>query len=112
MPTKPTKPKEQPPIKWGASGFTFQPSFYEATKELPEDQRRLVRDAIIEFAFTGKRMSLPAHLSPLLTLCIPNIEASIRNFQSGSRGGRPRKKTQDEEIDLDGINLDDPNLPF
>ena len=107
-----TKSKEQHPIKWGASGFTFLPSFYEATKELPEDERRLVRDAIVEFAFTGKRTPLPAHLSPMITLIIPNVENSIRSFQAGSRGGRPRKKAQDEEIDLDGINLDDPDLPF
>ena len=97
MAKRKSSPKE--PIAWGEYGFTFMPSYYEATKGLPEENRKLLRDAIVEYAFTGKRISLPGMLDSCLTLMIPNIEASIRHYQDGNKGGRPPKPKNSEEDD-------------
>lgn len=83
--------KEPIPIQWGESGFTYLPSYYAAAKTLPQEQRYLIQDAIIEYAFTGKRKELPPMLDGYLELIIPNIENSLRNYQTGAKGGRPKK---------------------
>ena len=66
--------KEPVPIRWGESGFTYLPSYYEAAKDLPQDQRYVLQDAIINYAFTVERKELPSPLAGLLTLAIPNVE--------------------------------------
>lgn len=81
--------------------FSFLPSFYEACKDLPDDQRLAVYDAIIYFGITGE---YPAVLPPVaklvLDLLAPVIDKKARWLQTqaenGVKGGRPRKSTQEQ----------------
>lgn len=90
----PKERKEPVQIHWGESGFVYLPSYFASTKNLPDDERYMVQDAIIEYAFTGRKKALPPMLAGFLELAIPTIESSIRSYQTGARGGRPRKETR------------------
>lgn len=75
------------------------PSYYEAVRPLPDDQRLILYDAIMDYAFTDKE---PENLSPILNgyfvLLRPNIDSSTKKYsasvENGKKGGRPRKQTQ------------------
>ncbi len=83
------------------AGFTMLPSYYEALRPLPDEERLQMYDAVLDYAFTGKE---PENLSPILNgyfiLLRPNIDNSVKNYSAsvtnGRKGGRPRKKTQTE----------------
>ena len=81
----PRKKKPQSPIQFGKTGFTFLPSFYFSTARLKDERKLEVRNAIIEFAFTGKRLKLSDEADEVyLDLIIPSIESSLRNYQRSS----------------------------
>lgn len=75
-------------------GFTFLPSYYEAIRPLPDEQRLLMYDAIMDYAIRGVA---PENLSPILngyfTLLRPNIDSSVKHYsasvENGKKGGRP-----------------------
>jgi hypothetical protein len=109
----PRKKRDPIIIRWGATGFVYQPSFFSAVQYLPEHERHLVQDAIITYGFTGKKAQLPPALAAILEVCIPVIESSLRSYQSGNAGGRPHKaETESIEDLLEGVDPNDPNLPY
>ena len=79
------------------AGFTMLPSYYEALRPLPDDQRLQMYDAIMDYAFLGKE---PEHLPPILAgyfhLMRPNIDNSVKHYSAsvtnGKKGGRPPRK--------------------
>lgn len=78
-------------------GFTFLPSYYEAVRPLPNDQRLLMYDAILDYAIDGKMpQNLPPILNGYFTLLRPNIDSSIKHYsnsvENGKKGGRPPRK--------------------
>ena len=77
-----TKPRE---------AFIFYHSFYEAIKDLPDDDRLQVYDALAIYSTTQKipEMSLLARMG--FTIIKPSLDRSITNYANGKNGGRPRK---------------------
>lgn len=77
------------------------PSYYDAIRPLPDDQRLALYDAIMDYAFGGKE---PVDLSPILNgyfvLLRPNIDSSAKRYSAsignGKKGGRPPKRTKEE----------------
>ena len=78
------------------SGIIYR-SFYEALKELPDEARLEVQDAIFTFMFDGVEVELKGVSKAMWTLIKPQIEANNRKYANGSKGGRPTKNQSVEE---------------
>ena len=116
-----------------ADGVVFLPSFHEAIKDLPDQERLGAYDAVIRFGLYGEITEMSPTVKSLFALMRPVIEASQRRYQTakvnGSKGGRPRKnqtgnqrknqtgnqnRNQDIDIDKDSdldIDLDNDSSP-
>lgn len=78
--------------------FTFFKSYFEAIDELDDekDQLELYR-AICSYSLTGESKTLTSSVSKALFKAIkPNLDFSIKQYENGSKGGRPKNpnKTQ------------------
>lgn len=72
--------------------LTFYKSFYEAIKNLNEEQRLKLYDAIFEYQFEQKNTTFDdVILNSLWLLIRPNIDASNSKKLAGGKGGRPKK---------------------
>ncbi len=73
--------------------FIFYKSFYEAIRDLNDDIRLEVFTAITEYALYGKE---PEALKPfargMFTVIKPNLDANIKRYENGKKGGRKPKK--------------------
>lgn len=86
------------------NGFLMLPSYYDAIRPLPDEQRLALYDAIMDYAFSGKE---PDDLSPILkgyfVLLRPNIDSSSKRYSAsvgnGKKGGRPPKEKPNENPD-------------
>lgn len=83
------------------AGFRLLPSYYEVIRELPDDERLRLYDAVMDYGFGNEPQELPAMLRGYLKLMIPSIEKSIRFEEkqkaNGSKGGRPRKPKENPD---------------
>ena len=72
--------------------FIFYRSFYEATKILPAKKRLKIYEMIIELGLNCKKIEEKDELiKSLFTLIEPQIVSNNKKYESGKRGGRPRK---------------------
>lgn len=79
------------------------PSYYESVRELDDDVRLEIWDAMMDFGMAGKE---PENLSvvakALFALMQPNIAKSVAYFESkhsnGKKGGRPSKVKPNENL--------------
>ncbi len=77
-------------------GFRVLPSYYEAIRPLPDRERLILWDAIMDLAFNGEE---PAEMEPMIRgyylLLKPTIIGSVQYYQkqksNGDKGGRPPK---------------------
>jgi hypothetical protein len=78
--------------------FVIYKSFYEAIKELPDDIRLLLHDAIMEYGLYGiEPVDLPPIPRSIFTLIKPQLDANNRKYENGKKGGRPRKAEVNQE---------------
>ena len=78
-------------------GFIFYASFYEAIKELPNENQLKVYQAITNFALTGiEPNDLNGIEKAVFILIKPQIIANNKRYENGCGGGRPKK---DKETD-------------
>lgn len=83
------------------NGFLMMPSYYDAIRPLPDEQRLALYDAIMDYAFEGRE---PEDLAPILNgyfvLLRPNIDSSARRYSAsvgnGKKGGRPPKAAHEK----------------
>ena len=79
--------------------FTFYRSIFEAISRIRNDRARAkAYDAICEYALTGKEpelTSLPDAAAIAFISCKPNLDASRRKAESGSRGGKQSESKPD-----------------
>lgn len=83
------------------NGFLMLPSYYNAIRPLPDEQRLALYDAIMDYVFGGKE---PEDLSPILNgyfvLLRPNIDSSAKRYAAsvgnGKKGGRPPNGNKEE----------------
>ena len=72
-------------------------SFYEAIKELPDENKLNVLMAVLEYGIDGKEPELSGIDAALFLLMRPQIEANQKRYDNGkkgadygTRGGRPK----------------------
>ena len=74
--------------------FIFYRSFYEAIKDLKDKDRVKIYDAICEKSLNDKEIALTGLSSNMFTLIKPQLEANIKKYENGKKGGRPKKETE------------------
>ena len=93
-----------------ADGVVFLPSFYEAIKDLPDNVRLGVYDAVACYGLYGELIEMEPTVKCLFTLIKPNIDASQRRYRTakanGSKGGRPKKNQLENQIQNQDIDSD------
>lgn len=78
--------------------FIFYASFYQAIKEIPNENQLKVYQAITNFALTGTEPTdLNGIEKAVFILVKPQIIANNKRYENGCNGGRPRKKTNGYE---------------
>lgn len=85
------------------NGFLMLPSYYDAIRPLPDEQRLALYDAIMDYVFGGKEPEdLPPILKGYFVLLRPNIDSSARRYgasvENGKKGGRPRKEPSEKGL--------------
>lgn len=75
-------------------------SYHEALQQFPEAERLILYDAIFKYIFDGIEPDLKGMPMMAFILMKPNIDRSIKNYENGSKGGRPPKnhRKSTEEI--------------
>lgn len=77
------------------NSLTFYRSFYEAIKNLNQEQRLQLYDAIFQYQFEDKIIQFDDPiLNSFWTLIQPNIDASNSKKLAGAKGGRPSSKNK------------------
>ena len=79
------------------NGFTFFRSYFEAARELPNDQRLALYDAIIEYGIDGTENDLSGVIKSLFILVKPTLNKSKAKAIAGAKGGKANGK-QSESI--------------
>ena len=93
--------------------FIFYASFFEAIKELPDDEQLRLYQAISEYALTGIEPELSGVSKAMFILIKPQIEANNQRYDNGCKGGRKPKanqnKTESEPNDNRNVTEIKPN---
>ena len=76
--------------------FVFYRSFYEATKELPEQEQLNVYNTIIEYALNGIELETQGISKAIFALVKPQIDANTKRYENGLKGGRKPKENQNK----------------
>ena len=85
--------------------FVFYRSFFEAVKELPDDQRVKVYDAICEYGLNHKEIKLDGMSKAMFSLMKPSMDycrdRRLANIENGKKGAKARwgnrQKTEEED---------------
>ena len=85
----------------GKKGVVFLASYYEALKQLADNDRLQVYDAILSYGIEKIPPTLPQHLQGYFLLMKPNIDASNSRYEAaivnGQKGGRPPKEPEQNQ---------------
>jgi len=68
------------------TGFVFYQSFYEALKDIPNEDMMSILQAIIEYGLYGKEPDLQGLHKIVFTLIKPQIDANQKKFVNGQKG--------------------------
>ncbi len=71
----------------------FYRSFYEAIKRLPAEQFKASALAILEYGLDGKEPDTDGIERTVFCMAKPQIDANNRRYENGTKGGRPKTKT-------------------
>lgn len=101
------------------NGVIILRSYYEAIKTLSKREQNVMYSAIFEYVFDEIEPELSSKLIPIWMLIRPNLDHSIKKYNAnkanGSKGGRPRRDTENKNptknLGLTQLqNWDKPNL--
>ncbi len=70
-----------------AVGVVVLPSYYEAIRGLPDQERLQMYDAIVRYGLYGEIIDLPPVLLSLFTLIKPNIDSSQKRYRAAKNNG-------------------------
>ena len=89
----------------------FYRSFYEAIKRLPAEQFKASALAILEYGLDGKEPDTDGIERTVFCMAKPQIDANNRRYENGTKGGRPKTKTNQTgtEANLDETKVE-PNV--
>lgn len=78
--------------------FVFYRSFYEAAKNLPDNERLALFDAINEYALNGNEIhSDYSSVEALFIVIKPLLDSNTKRYENGNKGGRPRKNQAERD---------------
>jgi hypothetical protein len=80
-------------------GFIFYYSFYEAMKNLPDDVRLSLYDAITQFSFDGEISELNGIAGNFFSLIKANLEANNRKYENGKKAKQKQMISKTEAND-------------
>jgi|TARA_R100000081_G_C4815549_1_gene174659 hypothetical protein len=72
--------------------YIFYRSFYEAIKELPNENQLEIYNAIAEYSLNFKEVELSGLSKTIFTLIKPQLEANNKRFIVGQKGAKHGKK--------------------
>ena len=74
--------------------FVCYRSWYEVAKNLPDADRLTYYELILEYALNqvDNSKNISDYMSSFWTLIKPNIDANLRKWKNGCKGGRPVTK--------------------
>ena len=80
--------------KKSKDSFVFYRSWYEAAKNQSDSDRLTYYELILEYALNQNDNShgLSEYMSSFWILSKPNIDANLRKWENGCKGGRPKTK--------------------
>lgn len=78
--------------------MVFYRSFYEALRDLDNNTKAILYDAIFDYGLNFKEPELTGIAKTVFTLIRPQLDANIRKFDNGSKGGRPTKEEPTENL--------------
>lgn len=83
------------------NALVFYRSYYEAVRDLEEQDRQIMYAVIFEYCFDGIIPELSGHLKGYWKLIKPTIDSSQSRYNAsksnGSKGGRPKSKPIDNQ---------------
>ena len=71
------------------NSFIFYRSFSECLKSLPDKERLILYDSIIDYALDEIEPNLDGCLKGMFALIKPQLDANIRRWKNGCKGGAP-----------------------
>ena len=74
--------------------FIFYRSFYEASKSLKDKDRVKLYDAICEKSLNDEEIKLTGLADSMFKLIKPQLEANMKKYENGKKGGRPKKQNE------------------
>ena len=72
-------------------GFRILPSYYDAIRPLPDAERLMLWDAIMDYGCTGIITELPPMVNAVFKCLAPNIAKSVKYFQDQSDKAQNRQ---------------------
>lgn len=89
--------------------MVFYRGFYDAIKDLPADVQLEAFHAIMEYALNDEDIEVSGVAKTVLTLVKPQIDANIKRYQNGKKGGRKPIKNQTETKPKPKLTKQEPN---
>ena len=101
-----------------ADGVVFLPSFHEAIRELPDEERLLAYDAIANYGLYGEVIEMTPVVKAMFSLMRPIIDSSQNRYRASKENGskppkdperprgRPRKNQTENQTDFQSRNQD------
>lgn len=87
--------------------FVFYRSFYEAVKEIPEQEQLQAYNLMIEYALNGTELEAKGIPKAIFALIKPQIDANTKKYENGIKGGRKPKQNQNETKTKPNENVND-----
>lgn len=78
--------------------MVFYRSFYEALRDLDNDTKAKVYDAIFDYGLNFEVPELTGISKTVFTLIKPQLDANIRKFENGKQGGRPLNEEPNDNL--------------
>lgn len=78
--------------------FVFYRSFFESFEDLPKKDRLVLFESVCNYALNGIEPELTGAPNAVFKLLKPQLDANIRKYENGCKGGRP-KKTEEKPSD-------------
>ena len=75
----------------------FYRSFYEALQGLPLEQKGLIYDAIFNYGLNQELTELEGISKTVFTLIKPQLDANLKRFENGKKGGRKKEVENQKE---------------
>ena len=81
------------------TSFLFYRSFYDAVRDLPNEQFAIALKGILAYTFEGIEYNGSDHIARVVYMLIkPIIDANNQRWVNGKKGGRPKKQNETNKV--------------